>query len=66
MQGARARSCGRDRERCATCGGCRCDRHTYCGPAVPAVVRAAAVALTPAHTPAIINAYGACTVQNTP
>jgi hypothetical protein len=48
-------------ERCATCGGCRCDRHTYCGPSTPAVVRAAALLLAPSHTPATINAYGACT-----
>jgi hypothetical protein len=47
-------------ERCATCGSCRCDQHTYCGPTVPAAVRAAALALAPDHTAATINAYGAC------
>jgi len=48
-------------ERCLTCGSCRCDDHDYCGPSVPAVVRAAALLLAPAHTAAVRNAYGSCT-----
>ncbi|NUR01317.1 MAG: hypothetical protein HOY79_33775 [Streptomyces sp.] len=47
-------------ERCLTCGSCRCDEHDYCGPTVPAVVRAAALLLAPDHAPAVRNTYGAC------